>query len=122
MQAGDGEAGAEQQDQRQFTELLGGLCSGMHADVVLVAVLVAAEGDAADERGQKAVGAGDLRRSVDHEHGGDREPAVELGGHQPAIAQPDRSSRKPVAERRADRHRDRDAVQHVLEQPGREPA
>ena len=102
---------AEQQDHRELEQLLGQLGALVHARVDLVVVLVAAEREPAGERGEEAVGAGDLGEAVDHEHRRDRVVAVERRREQLAVAQPLDAPGRREPDRGADRRAAGDPVE-----------
>ena len=91
---------AEQEDERELAELLEQLGAVVHAAVDLVVALVAAEAQAAGERGEEAVRAGDLGHAVEQQHGGERDPAVEVVREELAVAQPHGQRGEQVAAER----------------------
>ncbi len=74
----------------------------MDGAVELVGALEAPERHPARERGDEAVGAGDLGQPVDRQYGRDREPAVEGRRQQPPLAQPYGEGGNAVADQAAD--------------------
>ena len=74
-------------------------------------MLVAAEGQAADEDGEEAVAAGRLGDAVEHERGRDRVVAVERRGEQLAVAQPVHAPGRRPAHGGADRRAGRAGVE-----------
>ena len=109
---------SEQQDDRELGELLDDLRAVVGAPVDLVAEVVAAKVEAADEGGHQSVGGDELGEAVDAE--GDRDGRVEPKSlvEEAAVAQAHRPGGRQVAADRTHDYGHADGVEHV----GHEPA
>ncbi len=117
----EGEEAAQEEDGGELRHPLQHLAAGVDAPGVLVVALAAAEGDAADEGGEEAVGVGDLRDAVDREDGPDGGPPVELHGEQAPLPQPGGDLRDRPTAGRADQDAAGDRVDDVPDEPVAEP-